>query len=180
MNRKIATLAAAVLSISVLMTACKKDHDHDHSEEELITNVKLKVYKQNNLIGEYVWDDPDGVGSGNAPKIDTIKLKAADDIYRINVEFSNAQENKTTEIKNEKDDHELYYENREGLNIAYTIIDKDSKGRNLGLESDWKIQNTNDGKVRITLKHKPGSKRDNDSVTEGETDIEVEFPVIVE
>ena len=180
MNRKIATLAAAVLSISVFMTACKKDHDHDHSEEELITKVKLKFYKQNNLIEEYVWDDADGVGSGNAPKIDTIKLKAADSEYRVNVEFSNPNEDKTTEIKNEKDDHELYYENKEDLNLVYTIIDKDSKERNLGLESDWKIQDTNDGKVRITLKHKPGSKGDNDSVEKGETDIQVEFPVIVE
>ena len=83
-------------------------------------------------------------------------------------------------IREEKDEHELYYENKEGLNLSYTIIDKDSKGRNLGLESDWKIQNTDDGKVKITLKHKPGSKGDNDLVTKGETDIQVEFPVKVE
>jgi hypothetical protein len=180
MNRKIATLAAAVLSLSIFMTSCKKDHDdHNHDEEELITKVKLKVFKQSALIGEYVWDDADGDG-GNAPKIDTIKLKAADSTYRVNVEFSNPEEDMTMVIREEKDEHELYYENKEGLNLSYTIIDKDSKGRNLGLESDWKIQNTDDGKVKITLKHKPGSKGDNDLVTKGETDIQVEFPVKVE
>jgi hypothetical protein len=162
------------------MTSCKKDHDdHNHDEEELITKVKLKVFKQSALIGEYVWDDADGDG-GNAPKIDTIKLKAADSTYRVNVEFSNPEEDMTMVIREEKDEHELYYENKEGLNLSYTIIDKDSKGRNLGLESDWKIQNTDDGKVKITLKHKPGSKGDNDLVTKGETDIQVEFPVKVE
>ena len=181
MNRKIATIAGAVLSLSVFMTACKKHKhdDHNHDEEELITNVRLKVFKQNNPVGEYVWDDPDGNG-GNAPKIDTIRLKAADSTYRVNVEFRNPEEDKTPEIKKEKDDHEMYYENREGLNLAYIILDKDSNGRNLGLVSDWKIQNSSDGKVRITLKHKPGSKGDNDPVTKGETDIEVNFPVIVE
>jgi hypothetical protein len=163
------------------MTACEKHKhdDHNHDEEELITKVKLKVFKQSALIGEYVWDDADGVG-GNAPKIDTIKLKAADSTYRVNVEFSNPDEDKTPEIKEEKDDHELYYENKESLNLSYKIIDKDSKGRNLGLESDWKIQNANDGKVKITLKHKPGTKAENDPVTKGETDIEVEFPVRID
>ena len=184
MNRKIATLAAAVLSISVLMSACKKDdHDHDdhnHDEEELITKVKLKFYQQGAFREDYVWDDPDGDG-GNPPAIDTIKLSASTIYDSVQVEFSNANEDITEEVRQENLDHEVFYTKSKNLPLVIFTTDADDKDQPLGLTSIWTTTVTKaSGDVRITLKHKPGIKGNNDPVTKGETDIEVEFPVKVE
>ena len=184
MKVKIATLAASVLSLSLFMTACTKhDHDHDdhnHDEEELITKVKLKFYQQGAFIEDFVFDDPDGVGGGNAPKIDTIKLSPNQIYDSVTVEFSNPNEDKTPEIRAEANDHELFYDNIAPLDIVYSDYDKDGNGLKLGLKAKWETKNAVSGKVRLTLKHKPGTKAANDPVTKGETEIEVEFPVKVE
>jgi hypothetical protein len=184
MNRKIATLAAAVLSISVLMTACKKDdHDHDdhnHDEEELITKVKLKFYQQGAFIEDYVWDDPDGDG-GNVPAIDTIKLSASTIYDSVQVEFSNANEDITVEVRQENLDHEVFYTKSKNLPLVIFTTDVDDKGQPLGLTSIWTTTGTKtSGDVRITLKHKPGIKGSSDEISKGETDIDVRFPIVIQ
>lgn len=183
MNRKMATLAGAMLSLSVLMTACTKDHDHDHddhdhNEEELITKVILKVYQGTN-VAQYKWDDADGVG-GNKAVIDTIKLVPNTTYDSVKIEFSNPNEDKTPEIRKEANDHEVFYESISPLNILFSEYDTDANGYKLGLKAKWETKEATSGKVKIVLIHKPGIKALNDPITKGETDIEVEFPVIVE
>jgi hypothetical protein len=63
--------------------------------------------------------------------------------------------------------------------INVSNLNTDSKGLPLGLSSTWQSGATGTGKMKITLKHKPGTKAAGDPVTKGETDVEVEFNVRV-
>jgi hypothetical protein len=57
------------------------------------------------------------------------------------------------------------------------IDDQDGNGLSLGLQSTWKGINPTTSMMKIALKHQPGIK--NGSCNVGETDVEVEFPLII-
>jgi len=183
MNRKIATLTAAVFSLSLFMTACKKDKvkPDDSNEEELITTVKLKITESGTTTtNTYSWKDVDGDG-GNLPVIQDITL-SPNKSYKVEVEFldesKNPAEDITEEVKEEADDHEVFYQTSNSF-MTITRTDKDSKNLPLGLQSDWTTISAATGNVKIILKHKPGSKASGDTSDKGETDIEVSFKVEV-
>ena len=179
MNRKIATLFGMLLSFSMLMTSCKKDHNHDE-EGELITTVKLN-FEGGGETKTVTWKDADGDG-GNQPVIESISLKP-NTTYNVSVEFldesKNPVEDITEEIKEEDDDHEVFYVKSSGLGLTITRLDKDSAGRDLGLLSTWVTTSNGTGSVQVVLKHKPGEKQLGDDVSKGETDIEVNFPISI-
>jgi hypothetical protein len=185
MNRKIVTLAVAVISLSLFLTACQKEDSPPavNNEEELITTVKLKI-KETGAIDpeEFIWEDLDGEG-GKAPDFDTISLKA-NKTYEVEVEFLDESktpaEDITEEIKEEEDEHEVFYIKSKNLPLLIYTTDFDAEQRPLGLQSEWiTTKPTTGGSVKVVLKHKPGIKNFNDDVTKGESDIEVSFPLIV-
>jgi hypothetical protein len=47
----------------------------------------------------------------------------------------------------------------------------------LGLLTNWKSGSASNGQLMISLKHQPGIK--DGSADKGETDVEINFPVIV-
>ena len=183
MKRKIKSQIMMLFSVSLIMTACKKDDvkPEDSNEEELITTVQLKIKESGtNTINTFSWKDVDGVG-GNPPVKQDITL-SPNKSYEVEVGFLDESKmpakDITDEVKEEANDHEVFFQSSSSF-IAITRTDKDSKNLPLGLQSSWVTGVAASGNVKVILKHKPGTKAAGDGADKGETDIEVTFQVEV-
>ena len=172
-----------LLMSTLVITSCKRDGDdpddpHDHNEEELITTVEIHLSKSSGNHVIAAWSDVDGPG-GNDPVIDTIFIDT-NTTYTAEIEFLNESGDKahdiTHEIEEEGDEHIVCFsESLSGLTITRT----DSDGtHDIGLESEWATEASENGSITISLKHQPDVK--DGSCTPGETDVEVTFPVLIE
>ena len=157
--------------------------DH-HNEMELITTVKI-TYTDTldpSITTSAQFQDLDGEG-GNPPKLpDTIFLDSGR-TYHVSVEFldeSNMEdvENITEEIEHEGDEHQIFYTSEKNLvNVTYT--DKDQNNLPIGISTMQRTVSTGSGNLTITLKHQPGIKSETSTISDGETDVAVDFPLVV-
>lgn len=161
-----------------MMASCKKD-DHDHDESELITTVRVTTTELGATARTFTFKDADGPG-GLAPTVFDSILLNANKNHSVSLQFLNESvspaEDITAEVLKEAVDHQVYF-TPTGVNITVSNLDNDSKGLPLGLTSTWITGAVGTGRLKITLKHKPGSKAVGDPVTKGETDVEIDFPV---
>lgn len=171
----------------VALVACKKDKTEvteptpvNVNEEELITTVTLHFYEEGNSSYYFMasFRDVDGVG-GNEATIDTIKLDT-NSTYNVSVELldesKSTTENITEEVKEEADEHLFCYESTTS-NLAVNITDTDGTFP-IGIDSDWKTTDEIISSIKIILKHQPEGQK-NGSCSPGETDVEVEFPLVI-
>jgi len=175
--------------VGLLMYSCTNDDDATPgapitpNEEELITTVDL-IFEDSltSLRDTFSFNDLDGDG-GNPPIIDTIRLSRGK-VYSVSAEFKDASdpndvEDITAEIKGEDDEHLICFEqtNISGLTIKRTDTDGTYE---VGLASRWETDfsaTVSNGTLRLTLKHQPGSK--DGSCAVGDTDVEIDFPIII-
>jgi hypothetical protein len=167
-------------AVSLFSVSCEKDDKEDPNEEELITTVKVFLVEQGTtdpLV--FTFRDIDGPGGAAPTTFDSIIINA-NKSYAATVQFLNESvtpsEDITAEVTAEADDHQIYFEpTTVSLNAAN--LNNDSKGLPLGVTSTWTAGAAAKGKMKLTLKHKPGAKAAGDPVSKGETDVEVEFGV---
>lgn len=172
-----------------LIIGCKKDttkpqDNHEHDESELITTVQLnfsgKGISGNDTTFTFLFDDPDGTGGNKPTSFDTIRF-AANKTYTCDLILLDKSKNPvdtiSNEVKDEADEHLFFFtpSNKDALSVS--INDKDSKGRNLGLKTSWVTTKAINGTVKVKLMHQPGVK-DGTSAT-GDTDVEVDFPLVI-
>ncbi|ABG60943.1 hypothetical protein [Cytophaga hutchinsonii] len=183
------------LLIAALSTfvSCKKD-DKDvaspvnPNETELVTTVKLIIKPVSNTAAEMYasYRDLDGDG-GNAPIIDTIRLDANTE-YHVQVlvldETKNPVDTTSKEIEAEKDEHQFFYSKIGTYELTTNYLDFDDNNVPVGLSMNIQtgsafVQKTN--KLQVVLKHQPGLKpiTGNGNASLGETDLEVNFPILV-
>lgn len=172
-----------ILGLVLAFSSCKKKEIENPNEEELITTIEVNAIEEGTSIEKkFIFKDIDGPGGLAAQQFDTIKLKA-NKVYDVKLKFSNESVSPaadiTEEVETEGDDHQIYFEPN-GIELNVTQLNKDSKGYSLGTTSKWASGNVGKGTIRVTLKHKPGFKTSNDSVTVGETDVEIQFQIIIE
>lgn len=185
---KNANLFLLIITLILLLTACKKDDNKpgdnnlNFHEEELITSVLIIAHDSSrNVTDTIVYRDTDGIG-GQLPSIDTLFLRRNTN-YSMNVKFldeSNSEEIKdiSLEIEDEGDEHLICYQLHDLTGIYILIEDTDGMFP-LGLQSAWTVDSTaqsNNGSLELLLKHQPGVK--NGSCEVGDTDVEVNFPII--
>jgi hypothetical protein len=188
MNTK-TLIFAWVVAILTVFSSCDKDPAVPN-EEELITTViyTLTPVSSGGLV-TYSFRDIDGDG-GNAPIISTIgELKSGtsyNGALSILNEAENPAENITVEIEEEDEDHQLFFAASGGaegkMNITYD--DKDANNQPLGLKTKVSTTTAGTGKLKITLRHLPnksasGVSAGNITNAGGETDIEVNFDVVI-
>jgi len=165
------------------MSACGGDDPQPVVEEqEEITTVQINLVpegKGQNVTATF--SDPDGVG-GTAPVVDALNL-APNTVYKGTItlkdESKTPAQDITSEVKSEGDEHELFY-NVTGANLTVTKTDLDANNRPIGLEATFETAATSSGTLRVTLKHQPDLKGSTSDITKGETDVEVDFPVVVQ
>jgi hypothetical protein len=167
--------------IFVLANAsCSKDDKVDPNEGELITTLKVSLTESGSSTPKvFVFKDIDGPAGNPPQQFDSIIINA-NKSYAATLQFLNESvspsEDITVEIAAEADDHQVYFQPTTAA-ITATNLNIDSKGLPVGINSTWQTGAAGTGKMKITLKHKPGAKAAGDPVSKGETDVEIEFNV---
>jgi hypothetical protein len=185
--KKNVLFSAVLLFFVFVMNSCKKDPVVDPNEGELITTVRLKLTNTlsssiNPLV--YEFKDLDGEGGAAPVKFDDIVLqKNIPYICEVTVlnESVSPADDITKEIKAEANDHQFYFVPSSSNLLTVSNLDTDTQGLPLGLSSFWVTGlNPGTGTVRVVLKHKPGTKAANDLINKGDTDIELNFKLIIQ
>jgi hypothetical protein len=172
-----------LFGFAAIFSSCHDDHNHDddhkHNEEEMINQVQLNL-NSDGSTQVVKWVDEDGDGGNNPVLPDTLYLNV-DSSYSVMLEFSHIHDGETKsinpEIKDESNDHLVCFTNSVGGAIQIMIDDEDGNGLSLGLQSTWKAIDSTSSMMKIALKHQPGIK--NGQCDLGETDVEVEFPIVI-
>lgn len=183
MKQQFMKIALGILVSGAVMTACKKDPVEESNDGELITTMKLTFVPVGggNVI-TYQFRDVDGPG-GTSPIQDEIVL-APSKTYNVTLQLLNETATPaadiTIEVGAEANAHRFYYEPTAGSNITVSGFNNDAAGIPLGVTSVWATGAAATGKVKVTLRHYPGTPPDKaladlvNSAKSG-TDIEVEF-----
>jgi len=180
------TILFAML-IGIITVSCRKEPATPINEEELITTMILTAQKLGTTtVQNFVFNDPDG-GGGIAPTIDSLILdKAAQ--YDFTITLLNIQATPADTISNavleEGDVHQFFYQSiADTVLSGFTYQDTDINGKPIGLAFRLNTSNLGgSGKLKIILRHQPnksGVNVSNGDITnaDGETDVEVDFPV---
>jgi hypothetical protein len=178
---------ALILSISLFGLSCGKDDDSPENppaisnEEELITTVALQFIDPSGVNPDVnaTFKDVDGPGGLEPSQFDTIRL-ASGSLYHATIlllnESANPIEDITVEVLDEAEDH-LFCYTPEDIDLSISRTDTDGVFE-LGITSNWLTGLAGMGAVRIVLKHQPGIK--DGSCDPGETDVEIDFEVVIE
>jgi hypothetical protein len=148
-------------------------------ENELITSVSLKFTdKTTNLVSIFSFKDPDGEGGKAPTKFDTISLKP-NTAYTLDIELLDESKSPvldiTKEVAEESDEHLFIYTPSPATLLTYTYEDKDKNGIKIGLKGTVQTSVAGTGKLKVQLRHQPGSK--DGTPSPGSNDVELEFPL---
>ncbi|MDQ3101942.1 MAG: type 1 periplasmic binding fold superfamily protein [Bacteroidota bacterium] len=184
----------AILIAAMLITGCKKEEPDPATppppvnEEEVFTTVILRFVNNEPGVDETFtlrYTDLDGDG-GQAPilQLDTIRTQR---YFDLSIELWNESVspavNLTGQIQSEGTDHQIFFQN-EVPSLMITYDDQDPEGAPIGLNNIAQTGVASNGTLRVTLRHGPDKNAsgvaDGDITNAGgDTDVEVEFPVIV-
>ncbi|MBU2018363.1 MAG: hypothetical protein KJ941_01845 [Bacteroidetes bacterium] len=155
----------------------------DNNSSELITTVQLTFTDSANVEPNYVsvFRDIDGPGGQDPSSFDTIRLKKGTvyfgQISLLN-EAASPTEDITSEVSSEGDEHLFCYTPNNLGELVILRTDSDQVYE-IGITTKWKTGSmARTGAVTVVLKHQPGVK--DGTCSPGETDIELEFVVIIE
>ena len=178
----------AAITAALLPAGCDNDDPDPINEEELITTVILTFTPTGG--GDpavFSFKDLDGVG-GAAPVTVSDTLAAATaytaGISLLNESVSPAG-NIGDEVNEEGDAHQFFYQVSAGLDLVFSYGDQDVNGKPVGLKTTWTSGAAGSGTLTLILRHEP--EKDAAGVADGditnaagETDVEVQWPVVIE
>lgn len=186
--KKINLLLLTSVFILFVFAACKKDEDNPETPPpvsnsgEIITTLTLRFTDTAGVqpAVSYTFRDPDGEGGNPHVTFDQITLQSLT-TYNCEIllldETKNPADTISNEVLEEADEHLFCYE---VTGSQVSIIRTDTDGTyELGLETLWTTAGASTGNVVVTLKHQPGGIK-NGTCTPGDTDVELEFDLIVE
>ncbi len=172
-----------------LFTACLKNEIPEiENQEELITTLNITLTPENSSENIYLkFQDIDGEGGINPVILGETLSANTTYICTLTLldESKNPVEDIGLEIQNESEEHQFFVQPSQGLSFSYEYLDFDANNKPLGLNMKWKAGASSQGSIRITLRHEPNKNAANVSEGEitnagGETDIEVDFPIIIQ
>lgn len=209
MKTKMKTMVIGMLTFLIFFTACKKDKNEPAPNNptppantgEVITTMKLiftDTLTQSSFVN--IVKDPDGDGGQGFTQYDSIITLNANSAYNLEIllldESKNPVDTISNEVLAEGADHMFFFTPNSILNsgnpytvlhngssttIKYIDLDGATTPRGIGLRSLWSTS-TSTGSTKhpitIKLKHQPSVKDGTESP--GETDIELNFKVIIQ
>ena len=186
--KNLKTLTLALITMITFSSCSDDDSNGPVNEEEVITTVSATFTPQGGgtpvvLISR----DLDGDGP-DAPVVSVSGPFTAGTVYEGAIHFLNQlaspAEDITTEIQQEGDEHQVFFQHSGIGTIAY--LDEDMNGNPLGLSVLYTATTTpGAGSMTITLRHEPnktaeGVANGNIANAGGSTDAQVNFSVVVE
>lgn len=186
LSKKVIPFLIVIFSTLILFSSCKKDDPEIANEEEVITTLTYTLTAAGKPTVVLSFKDLDGDG-GKIPVVRGGTL-AASTIYEGKLELLNEinGENITEEIEKESAEHQFFFSATDiNFTTFYADIDNSPEKNPLGIETMVTTGQPSTGKLKITLRHEPnknaeGVKAGNIANAGGETDIEVEFDVVIE
>lgn len=180
-------LPAFLVTFAVLISGCGKDPD-PVNEEEVITTLTMTWTPQGSgLPVVFQFRDPDGEG-GNAPTVASGPL-AANTTYTVSLELLNETktpaEDITQEVRDEGTEHQFFFATTTGITLSFSYDDTDVNGAPIGLETTMTTGDVASGKLQVTLRHDldkgaAGVAQGDITNAGGETDVQVEFDLIIQ
>lgn len=189
----------ALLSASILFTACKKDDDEvvpqAENEQEVIIDIKLIFTNATDAkdVVEARAQDPDGAGVEELKILDEINLDVSK-TYNLTFEIMNNLESPGEdigdEIKEEDNEHQIFFSfsdnafttprgngNIDTASDPISYNDKDENGYSVGLLTSWTTASTqlSKGTFTVKLQHQPDVKTATSGANDGDTDFELKF-----
>ncbi len=197
MNRLFRT-SVLVIALGLAISACKRDNANPANpnnpgagDEEVITTVELHFTNASDTTDHrhYRWYDADGSGSGNAV-VDSIVLKPS---TTYNVEVKVLDQTKTPvkniaeEIEEEANYHRFHYtftpaqgSTATTVNTTITDLDTQTPPQPLGLRfSSATGAAAGKGTFNINLRHFANNSIKTNVATDGESDLDVDFRLVV-
>ena len=175
--------------LSIAMIGCSDDDATPEviNDEELITTVILTLTPDSGDQVVLTTIDLDGVGP-DEPVTTVVGNFSENTIYDGTVAFLDESgeevEDITLEVIEEADEHQVFYEIQEGLNIdiMYNDDQQDSQGNPIGVQIILTTGAASTGILKVTLRHEPNKSAEGVSdgdITNagGETDITTDFDV---
>ena len=187
---------ALALVTALTFSSCSNDDDNNTpppvNEEELITTVTaIFTPVDGGTAITLQYKDLDGEGA-NAPIVSVSGAFAKNKTYNGAVTFknelANPAEDITSEIIEEGDEHQVFYQKTGTLNaLTYAAASSnfDKNGKPVGLQSVFTTTGEASGNLTITLRHEPNKNATNvasGDITNagGSTDAEVSFNISVQ
>lgn len=176
-----------ILSLPLLLFSCSNDDDAPEpvNEEEIITTVTATLTPTGGgSVVTLQSRDLDGDGP-NDPVITVSGNLSAQTTYSGAIKFLNETENPpediTEEVNEEADEHQVFFVTSGGLEATFTYENFDDNGNPLGTLFSVETGAASTGILNIVLRHEPTKPNDGTlGNAGGETDISVNFPVIIE
>ena len=179
-------LVAVALVAVFTFSSCNNDDPIAVNEEEVITTVTTTLTSGGQTI-TMTSRDLDGDGP-NAPVITVSGNLTVNTTYTGTVRFLNELVNPvddiTVEIKEEGDEHQLFFQTPQTIG-AFTYADADINGKPIGLAFILKTGTAAaTGNIVVTLRHEPLKSADGvaaGSITNagGATDAQITYPIQV-
>jgi hypothetical protein len=179
-------LLSLALLFSIAFTSCSDDDDAPIpvNEEEVITTLRLTLTPQGGG-NPVVFESRDLDGDGPDAPIVTTGTLSVNTVYNGSVEVLNELEdpieNKTTEIAEEDDEHQFFFQYTGGVGPTIVYNDQDANGNPIGLDITLTTDaNGSTNTLTVILLHEPdkdapGVSDGDPTNAGGETDIEVTF-----
>lgn len=187
---------AALLGGVILLSGCDKDPEPENIPEE-ITKIVLTFSATGAAPIIVEANDPDLDGP-QPIVIGSIALNA-NTTYTLSVEFFNGfyeptdpEYNITEEVEEEGAEHQLFFSWSDGVFSSPTGVgniettgtvnynDVDANNLPIGLSTTWTTGSATIGKsFRILLKHQPDVKSATSTYADGDSDLDLTFPISI-
>ena len=182
-----------VLMLSLVFTGCYDDDDHDdHShpvnEQEVITTIEVTLTDGDNTY-VLTWEDLDGIDGPDEAVVTGGTMPAGTysgdiQLYNKTVDPSDEEYVVTTEILEEDEEHQFFFNTINGLDATVVYTDMDSEGNPIGQQFGL-TANVSSGGLNVVLLHEPDKNAagvpDGDMTNAfGDTDVDITFPITVQ
>ena len=177
------------LALFIAIVSCSSEDPEPVDEPELITTLNVTFRNTANAsdVVTATFRDLDGAGGNDGTKQNpTLSANAT---YTVAVEFLNESvtptDDVTAEVREEDDEHQVFFLSSTGLTMTYAYTDTDGDGNPLGLAGTATTGAASTGTLNVVLVHEPtktaqGVNTGDITNAGGEEDIRVAFDVTIQ
>ncbi|MCE7995388.1 MAG: type 1 periplasmic binding fold superfamily protein [Roseivirga sp.] len=178
------------LTLAVLViTGCDSDDPDPVDEPELITTMNVTFTNTADATDVVTATFRDLDGEGGNDGVTTNPTLSANASYTVTVEFLNESdtpaEDITAEVREEDEEHQVFFISGANLNLTYAYGDQDADNNPIGLTGTATIGAAGSGTLDVVLVHEPmksatGVSSGDITNAGGEEDIRVQFTVTIQ